>query len=656
MEDEFLNEFRKKFTKKSSKEQEETQSTEQNNETNNNDERNKEIANNTTIPQTIPPTTNPPNNQNLEKGRVSHFIKKNIFTKVLKSEPQNEQDKSKNGKMEIIIEKNEKPGGIEEKPKKVEENQRTMAEIVKDINNYFTYSSVPNYFDSENSPKERTSTNKNKIMNHLHRDDKQKIEEIEVPEPARHSTNIRPQVICEPRKSVKELLQLNEARLKLIKEEKEEQERRNSIKQKNKEEWRLKMQKLAEFIRNEKDENETDQDFYDDNADYFKNFGITNFKDFMSIQETIDFYENANKNNTAPRKRNTYSTNPLRKTKITMSEIKEEKDESVIQEKQNEIKIEPKQKSKNMEFIQNQRMTYTPTYRNYNKYNKIELNNDNLKIDVGYYPSKDAKMKKLKIQHSYNNCFLVDKYEIINKQNKHCKENNFVCDKIYQTKKYNNKSLSLSEAGSVDISNYIDPKKTLREQDTNISISYKCKKKTPIHTISDNQINIKIDSCEKKKNISLANQGEYQYISSLENKRNYTYVNNKNINITKKLNQVCIESEPQKAAEYINIDVSQQTNQLDIYSQPKKPAEFKVMKISYQVNQFIIPSQQKKTAKFEKTIVSQQKNGLNISSQPTKKEFKKINISYQVNKFNYPSLPKKPIEYQTILENWYDII
>ena len=80
------------------------------------------------------------------------------------------------------------------------------------------------------------------------------------------------------------------------------------------------------------------------------------------------------------------------------------------------------------------------------------------------------------------------------------------------------------------------------------------------------------------------------------------------------------------------------------------------MKISYQVNQFIIPSQQKKTAKFEKTIVSQQKNGLNISSQPTKKEFKKINISYQVNKFNYPSLPKKPIEYQTILENWYDII
>ena len=161
-----------------------------------------------------------------------NFIKKNIFTKVLKSEPQNEQDKSKNGKMEIIIEKNEKPGGIEEKPKKVEENQRTMAEIVKDINNYFTYSSVPNYFDSENSPKERTSTNKNKIMNHLHRDDKQKIEEIEVPEPARHSTNIRPQVICEPRKSVKELLQLNEARLKLIKEEKEEQERRNSIKQK----------------------------------------------------------------------------------------------------------------------------------------------------------------------------------------------------------------------------------------------------------------------------------------------------------------------------------------------------------------------------------------------------------------------------------------
>ena len=51
-------------------------------------------------------------------------------------------------------------------------------------------------------------------MNHLHRDDKQKIEEIEVPEPERHYTNIRTQVICEPRKSVKELLQLNEARLK----------------------------------------------------------------------------------------------------------------------------------------------------------------------------------------------------------------------------------------------------------------------------------------------------------------------------------------------------------------------------------------------------------------------------------------------------------
>lgn len=650
MEDEFVNEFRKKFSKKTSKEQDETKSTEQKSQSNNNDEQNKENTNNTS-PQSVPAAINPPNNQNMEKGRVSHFIKKNIFNKVLKSDTQNEQEKGKNGKSEIIKEKDEKSEGIIEKPKNLEKNQRTVADIVKDENNYFTHSSVPD-FGSDNSPKERTSTNKTKIMNHLHSDDNQKFEEIEIPQQARNSTNVRPQIISGGRKSVKDLIEFNEIRCKALKDEEDKKKRRESIRQKNKEEWRIKMQKLAQFIKDEKDEDETDQDFYDDNADYFKDFGITNFKDFMSIRETIDFFEGCNKNNYSMKERKTYTTNPLRKTK--MGVINEENDESKVQENQNEIKTE--QNPKNLEFTTNQRMTYTPTYRNYNKYNVIELSNDGLKNDVGYYPSKEAKMKKLKIQHSYNNCFLVDKYEIINKQNKHCKENNFVCDKSYKIKKYNNKTLSLTEASSVDINNYIDPKKALREQYTNISLAYNCKKKTPIHTISNNQIDLAINSSEKKKDISLANQGELQYISPLEKKRSNAYINNKNIGIIKKLNQICIESNPQKTAEYINMGISHQTNQLDIYSQPKKPAEFKVMKISSNITQLIIPSQPKKTPKFEKNIVSQQNNGLNISSQPPKKEFSKVNISYEVNKLNYPSLPKKVIEYQAILENWYDII
>ena len=118
-----------------------------------------------------------------------------------------------------------------------------MAQIVEDKSNYFTSSSVQ---DQINAINERTSTNKPALLNHLHIETEPNKKEEQIP---RNSTNIRPQVVTEPRKSVKDLLKLNEERLKLFKEQKEEEERRKSIKLKNRDEWRLKMQKLAEKVK-----------------------------------------------------------------------------------------------------------------------------------------------------------------------------------------------------------------------------------------------------------------------------------------------------------------------------------------------------------------------------------------------------------------------
>ena len=352
MSDDFLNEFRKKFTKNSSKEEQH-----ENNEIKKETENDKESED---LKKSIISSQSQPQNKiatsvlsdqprpSVERGRVSHFIKKNLLSRFLSSDSPEK--------------KNEKPNIAENKIEEKKE-EKTMAQIVEDKSNYFTSSSVQ---DQINAINERTSTNKPALLNHLHIETDTNKREEQAP---RNSTNLRPQIITEPRKSVKDLLKLNEERLKLFKEQKEEEERRKSIKIKNRDEWRLKMQKLAEFIRNEKDVDETDQDFYDDNADYFKDYGITNFKDFMSIQETIDFYENANKKEDTGR-RNTYSTNPLKKVNVmAMSAIQEkEEEDNVIISKQDNVEII--KQSKPIEFFQNQRMTYTPVLRNYNKYNK----------------------------------------------------------------------------------------------------------------------------------------------------------------------------------------------------------------------------------------------------------------------------------------------
>lgn len=518
MSDDFLNEFRKKFTKKSSKEEEQ-----ENKEIKKETENEKEPED---LKKSIISSQSQPQNQiaisvlsdqprpSVERGRVSHFIKKNLLSRVLSSDSPEKK--------------------IENKPEEKKE-EKTMAQIVEDKSNYFTSSSVQ---DQINAINERTSTNKPALLNHLHIETEPNKKEEQIP---RNSTNIRPQVVTEPRKSVKDLLKLNEERLKLFKEQKEEEERRKSIKLKNRDEWRLKMQKLAEFIRNEKDVDETDQDFYDDNADYFKDYGITNFKDFMSIQETIDFYENANKKEDTGR-RNTYSTNPLKKVNVmAMSAIQEkEEEDNAIVSKQDEIEII--KQTKPIEFFQNQRMTYTPVLRNYNKYNKIELVNDNTKNDVSYMA--DYKIKKFKIEHSYNNCFLVDKYDKVNKKNKQCKENNVNYQQEYVTKKYNN--LVNSKANDINIDKYDNPKHSYRNISNNFKYEYKgIKPQKKNYSICNAQVNIDISTTTKPKAVNVyQSENTYQYISNIIRPINKTsYKGDEGIDISN-INDITIKGKP----------------------------------------------------------------------------------------------------------------
>lgn len=513
MSDDFLNEFRKKFTKNSSKEEQH-----ENNEIKKETENDKESED---LKKSIISSQSQPQNKiatsvlsdqprpSVERGRVSHFIKKNLLSRFLSSDSPEK--------------KNEKPNIAENKIEEKKE-EKTMAQIVEDKSNYFTSSSVQ---DQINAINERTSTNKPALLNHLHIETDTNKREEQAP---RNSTNLRPQIITEPRKSVKDLLKLNEERLKLFKEQKEEEERRKSIKIKNRDEWRLKMQKLAEFIRNEKDVDETDQDFYDDNADYFKDYGITNFKDFMSIQETIDFYENANKKEDTGR-RNTYSTNPLKKVNVmAMSAIQEkEEEDNVIISKQDNVEII--KQSKPIEFFQNQRMTYTPVLRNYNKYNKIELVNDYTKNDVSYMA--DYKLRKFKIEHSYNNCFLVDKYDKVNKKNKQCKENNVNYQQEYVTKKYNN--LVNSKGNDINIEKYVNPKHSNRNISHNFKYEYQgVKKEKKNYSICNDQVNIDIATTFKSKAVNvLQRENNYQYISTIVrpvNKTSYEGIDISNIN------------------------------------------------------------------------------------------------------------------------------
>ena len=329
-EENFLNAFRKKLDQKQCHTE------------GNDDVTNTNTNTKTNITTTITTTTNPEDNTITDntvvpKGRVSHYMKKNILPKELLEEFKKEKPTTEHHHKETGESQFEK------------EKKSSIADIVQDPNNYFSsgtnkddnttnttnnnvnpiitttsttdFKSKLNMFNTTTpSTSESTSTSKNKLLSHL-----RQVQQVpssttaqqqqQQPSTTLNTYNIRTQISTEPRQSVRDLLKLNEERLKLLQDEKDERERRDSVKQKNREAWKLRMQKLSEFIRNEKDPNESDKDFYEDNIEVLKEYGITNFKDF---KETLAFFENANTTSNYAKQRNSsyFPKNPLSKAEL----------------------------------------------------------------------------------------------------------------------------------------------------------------------------------------------------------------------------------------------------------------------------------------------------------------------------------------------------
>ena len=444
-EENFLNAFRKKLDQKQCH-------TEGNDDVSNTHTK---VNTTTTLTSTNLEDNTITDNTVVPKGRVSHYMKKNILPKELLEEFKKEKPTTEHHHKEPEESQFEK------------EKKSSIADIVQDPNNYFSSgtnkddnnNNITNIINTNNNvnpitttttstsdfksklnmfnattpnTSERTSTSKNKLLSHLRQVQQVPSSTTDQPITTSNTYNIRTQISTEPRQSVRDLLKLNEERLKLLQDEKDERERRDSVKQKNREAWKLRMQKLSEFIRSEKDPNESDKDFYEDNIEVLKEYGITNFKDF---KETLAFFENAN----YAKQRNSsyFPKNPL--SKAELAKITEETE--LNQDKASEIHIKPHNNKvydvNSIEISSTQRLTYNPyTVRNYNKLNAIAN-----EFHIKYSNTKQRTPTTFEIDnvtsHIHNKCnYIYDKKANVNKTNKYHNTNQFNIKRKYATYKY----------------------------------------------------------------------------------------------------------------------------------------------------------------------------------------------------------------------------
>jgi hypothetical protein len=228
-------------------------------------------------------------------------------------------------------------------------------------------------------------------------------------------------IVNEPRLSVKDILKLNEDRIKNLKEERDKYNERNSIYEKNRAAWRLKMKKLSEFIKNEKEEGQTNEEFFNENEDYLKDFGITNVNDFESVQNMI---ESSNDNFDDEKHRNScfFPSNPYKnQLKVINEEFDKKKSNDLIQENDN-ISFN---KSNNM--------------KRYNLTNQIVKGiDDNIKESVSFI----GKPKKVNYETSHiENDYISqkskkNKYTNLN-TNMQINNNNFNIEQIPKVNKFN---------------------------------------------------------------------------------------------------------------------------------------------------------------------------------------------------------------------------
>ena len=486
---EFLDKFKEKFISK--KEQNEVI----NDEKKENDI-NKENPNNNNNSVNI---NNNDNNRNMEGGRVSKLFLRNMYKNQLsniREEIEKENKIKKKQKKEK--DKNDSLGDYsissEEEEKKEEQNKNIQSQENDNLNSYFSSSNKKTNNITPPINNERTSMNKNIMLQYIK--NLNKNEEInknnsKKNKVSKNDIDISNNIKNESRKSIKEILQLNEERIKNLKDEKDKLNERNSIYAKNRANWNFKIKKLSDFIKSEKEDGQTNEEFYNENEDYIKKFGITNLKDFISIQEIIDKYD-YNLDDTNLRRSCYLPSNPLRNQ---LKKIKEEFYKKINDNNNNKNNYNLVKTNENFSYSPNKALNM----KKYNLTNKIvKVLKDNLEDKVSYIGK--SKTENFETSHIENNIISKkipkNRFTDLNTLME-VNSNNFKYEQLPKINRYNENILLKQEFTPVNFINKKNSKLLFRECDSNIEINYIVPK---IINEIKNEISIDINKTYEKKN------------------------------------------------------------------------------------------------------------------------------------------------------------
>ncbi len=485
---EFLDKFKEKFISK--KEQNEVI----NDEKKENDI-NKENPNNNNNSVNI---NNNDNNRNMEGGRVSKLFLRNMYKNQLsniREEIEKENKIKKKQKKEK--DKNDSLGDYsissEEEEKKEEQNKNIQSQENDNLNSYFSSSNKKTNNITPPINNERTSMNKNIMLQYIK--NLNKNEEINKNNSKKNKVSKNDidisNNINESRKSIKEILQLNEERIKNLKDEKDKLNERNSIYAKNRANWNFKIKKLSDFIKSEKEDGQTNEEFYNENEDYIKKFGITNLKDFISIQEIIDKYD-YNLDDTNLRRSCYLPSNPLRNQ---LKQIKEEFYKKINDNNNNKNNYNLVKTNENFSYSPNKALNM----KKYNLTNKIvKVLKDNLEDKVSYIGK--SKTENFETSHIENNIISKkipkNRFTDLNTLME-VNSNNFKYEQLPKINRYNENILLKQEFTPVNFINKKNSKLLFRECDSNIEINYIVPK---IINEIKNEISIDINKTYEKKN------------------------------------------------------------------------------------------------------------------------------------------------------------
>ena len=291
-----LNKFITKKTKEENEEDSLDQYTlnEENDETtNNNNENNNKIDNNNNN------NNNKISNLNSNNTKIVDIINdKNII--MSKPETFNKLSEERNsGNKQKMLNQIQLLNSIEKKNQENQQQQRRYFykdKNRKDFKGYTTTKTSKPNNNNNNINENNNNNNNNKIesnfssiasmpsFNYNYNNNNENIKSSSL---SNNNIDISNNLIQEPRKSVRDILKLNEDRIRDLTKEHDDYEKRNSIYAQNRENWRLKMQKLRDFIKAEKEEGQSNIEFYQENFEYLKDFGITNIKDFESAENML---------------------------------------------------------------------------------------------------------------------------------------------------------------------------------------------------------------------------------------------------------------------------------------------------------------------------------------------------------------------------------